>query len=142
MLSKEKLDRLMTILGDLTKEQKAILTEIVEKPMSERSLFEKLGGVDEGKFGEFMKAVAAEQENEVLEQELSPDEMEAAAGGDDFTKDGCDACALYCSKYHYRPIYAGCAATVEDGSLCNTNDACWSMAVQYSEMKDCQKAWH
>ena len=80
MLSKEKLEQLMSILGDLTDGQKAYLAEALEEQISEKELFEKLG-VDEGRFTEFMQALAAEQEGAVMGQELSADEMESAAGG-------------------------------------------------------------
>ena len=61
MLNKEKREELMGILGKLTNEQKAALTEALKKPISDRELFEKLGGVDEGKFAQYLKAVAAEK---------------------------------------------------------------------------------
>ena len=82
MLSKEKLEQLLAILGDLTEEQKAFLAEALNGPINEKELFEKLG-VDEGKFTEFMRALAAENEDAVMRQELSPDEMEAASGGEE-----------------------------------------------------------
>ena len=80
MLNKEKLEQLMAILGDLTGEQKAIVAETLKGSFDEKEIFEKLG-VDEGKFTEFMRAFAAQTEDAVLGQELSVDEMEAAAGG-------------------------------------------------------------
>lgn len=55
-----------------------------------------------------------------------------------------------CVNSFYRDIYQGgfpnCAATVEDGSWCGTNDACVSTAVHYKGMEecsfsDCSKAW-
>ena len=64
MLNKEKLEQLMAILGDLTEEQKAIVTEALNGPINEKALFEKLG-VDEGKFAEFMQALAAQTEDAV-----------------------------------------------------------------------------
>lgn len=70
----------MAILGDLTGEQKAIVAETLNGSFDEKEIFEKLG-VDEGKFTEFMRAFAAQTEDAVLGQELSVDEMEAAAGG-------------------------------------------------------------
>ena len=79
MLNKEKLEQLMAILGDLTGEQKAIVAETLKGSFDEKEIFEKLG-VDEGKFTEFMRAFAAQTEDAVLGQELSEDEMEAAAG--------------------------------------------------------------
>ncbi len=60
MLNKEKLQRLMGILGGLTEEQKAALTEAMEKPVTEEELLGKLG-VKEGGFAEFLRAVASER---------------------------------------------------------------------------------
>lgn len=80
MLNKDKLEQLMAILGELTEEQKAILTEALSGPINEKELFERLG-VDEGRFTEFIRALAAAQEDAVLGQELSTDEMDAVAGG-------------------------------------------------------------
>ena len=55
-----------------------------------------------------------------------------------------------CHISYYRDIYKGgfpnCAATVEDGSWCDKNDACTLNAIRYQEMEgcylsDCKKAW-
>ena len=153
MLNKEKLEQLMGILGDLTDGQKAYLAEALEEQISEKELFEKLG-VDEGRFTEFMQALAAEQEDAVMGQELSADEMESAAGGycNQPSESGyCRGAASEkniwnCVKGVMRYIYRGkgfpnCAATVEDGSWCNSNDACYQSSVDYIDMKDCSKAW-
>ena len=140
MLSNEKIEQLMEMLGELTQEQKAILTEALKKPVSDRELFEKLGGVDEGKLAQYLKAVAAEMEDEVLVQPLSPDELEAVSGGDQ------DDDRINCVRYSERNIYLGgfpnCAATVEDGSFCGSNDACYHSMVSYYILVECQKAWH
>lgn len=141
MLNKEKFEQLMAILGELTEEQKATLTETLEDPISDRELFKKLGDVDEGKFAQYLKAVDAEKEDEVLAQPLSPDELEAVSGGDQ------DADPANCARYFERNIYLGgfpnCAATVEDGSFCYENDACYHVSVCYWGIQegDCQKAW-
>lgn len=158
MLNKEKLEQLMAILGDLTGEQKAIVAETLKGSFDEKALFEKLG-VDEGTFAAFMQALAAQTEDAVLGQELSVDEMEAAAGGNACPQgqnvvtspvnDG-NRCSLTqqanCYHEEKRSIYNGgfpnCAATVENGSWCSTNDACHtSNAIRYAGMKDCTKAW-
>ena len=140
MLNKEKTEQLMEILGELTQEQKAILTEALKNPSSDKELFEKLGGVDEGKFAQYLKAVAAEEEDEVLAQPLSPDELEAVSGGDQ------DDDRINCVRYSERNIYLGgfpnCAATVEEGSFCDSNDACYHSMVSYYILVECQKAWH
>ena len=158
MLNKEKLEQLMAILGDLTEEQKTIVTEALNGPIDEKALFEKLG-VDEGMFAAFMQALAAQTEDAVLGQELSVDEMEAAAGGNACPQgqnvvtspvnDG-NRCSLTqqanCYHEEKRSIYSGgfpnCAATVENGSWCSTNDACHtSNAIRYTGLTDCTKAW-
>ena len=147
MLNKEKLEQLMGILGNLTDEQKVFLSETLNGPINEKELFEKLG-VDEGRFAEFMQAFAALTEDAVLGQELSADEMSAAAGG--ITHDGCSDAMNECWNNVSRMIqgmpghrgFPGCAATVEDGSMCDTNDACWVSAVIYSNMEVCSRAWH
>ena len=99
------------------------------------------------------------QEDAVLEQELSTDEMDAVAGGNACPQgqnvvtspinDG-NSCSLTqqanCFLEEHRSIYNGsfpnCAATVEDGSWCSSNDACHtSNAIRYTGMNDCSKAW-
>ena len=139
MLNEEKLEHLMGILGNLTDEQKAILTEALKNPSSDRELFEKLGGVEEDRFAQYLKAVAAEKEDEVLAQPLSPEELEAVSGGDQ------DADLKNCVRYSERNIYLGgfpnCAATVEDGSWCDSNDACYHSMVGYYILTECNKAW-
>lgn len=140
MLSNEKMEQLMEMLGELTQEQKAILTEALKNPSSDKELFEKLDGVDEGKLAQYLKAVAAKKEDEVLAQPLSPDELEAVSGGDQ------DDDRVNCVRYSERNIYLGgflnCAATVEDGSWCDSNDACYHSMVSYYILVECQKAWH
>ena len=147
MLDKKRFIEHMTILGDLTEEQKAVLTEALEKPIADKELIKKLD-VDEARFAEFMRVVAADQEEAVLQQELSPDEMAAIAGGMAGAKDGADCDypqSISCYSWEQRYIYTGsfpnCAATVEDGSFCDTNDACYTAAVWYLGKKDCAKAW-
>ena len=88
----------------------------------------------------------------ILGQELSIDELEAAAGGGRYS---CSANvskkakqepeeSRTCIQRHYRHIYEGfanCAATVEDGSYCKDNDACRDNAVIYEDMVDCYRSW-
>ena len=150
MLIKDKLEQLMAILGELTEEQKAFLTEALNGTIDEKALFEKLG-VDEDRFTEFLKAFAAQTEDSVLGQELSADEMEAVAGGQNTGSNSNDgySCSktqqANCTREEKRSIYRGafpnCAATVEDGSWCTTNDACVKVAIDYQDMNDCGKAW-
>ena len=106
-------------------------------------------------------------EDEVFDQELSIDDLDAVAGGVDAAlldvlSGSMDALASgysagfddkqdldnshLCSSYDTRRIYGGggfpnCAATVEDGSWCGTNDACLKMAVEYKDMNHCTRAW-
>ena len=140
MLNKEKMEQLMEILGELTQEQKAILTEALKNPSSDKELFEKLGGVDKAKFEKYIKAHSAEMEEEVMEQTLSLDELAQVAGGGDPSD-------VNCTIHVYgRNIYQGgfpnCASGVEDGSWCGQNDACYNISVIYKFMNDCDKAWH
>ncbi len=70
------------------------------------------------------------REDEVFDQEISLDDLDAAAAGGSI---------IYDSDWD--------ASTVEDGSFCNTNDACWSQAIDYKGIKGnqsdkCEKAWH
>ncbi|MEE1158961.1 MAG: hypothetical protein UHS51_06015 [Atopobiaceae bacterium] len=84
-------------------------------------------------------------ENEVFNQEISMDDLDAVAGGF-FSLYDTDADTSNCFDADTRPIYGGggfpnCAGTVEDGSWCGTNDACIKMAVDYKGMTDCKIAW-
>ncbi len=77
---------------------------------------------------------------EILDQEVSLDDLNAVSGGDNGPED--EGCVIQ----HRRNIYKGghfpnCAATVGDGSWCGTNDACYNDAVDYQGMHDCSKAW-
>jgi hypothetical protein len=79
-------------------------------------------------------------EEQIFKQEIADDELETVAGGKPGTGD-----PENCNNAHRRNIYGGdgfpnCAATVEDGSHCGTNDACWSLSVSYKGMKECNKA--
>ena len=148
MLNKKKFTELMKILGDLTEEQRSTLNRALEKPIDGDELLKKLGNLDSGKLAEFLKAVAAEREEAVLGQELSPDEMEAMTGGIAGVRDGADCdhpqsinCYSWETRYIYEKSFPNCAATVEDGSFCDTNDACYTVAVTYVGKKDCAKAW-
>ena len=82
-------------------------------------------------------------EEMVFAQELSDDELETVNGG---AETGC-RCAMYqCTGNNFRYIYflnrfPDCAATVEDGSWCWSNDACTLVQVTYTGMNDCSRAW-
>jgi hypothetical protein len=84
-------------------------------------------------------------EEQVFMQELDDDELEVVAGGE-----GCKAslkAGSNCVQNTIRDIYGGdgfpnCAATVEDGSWCSKNDACYNVnAIVYIGRTDCSKAW-
>ena len=88
-------------------------------------------------------------EEQIFKQEVSDDELEAAVGGRH--RPGEKGKAFWwdddpnnCTENHWRQIYSGgfpnCAASVEDGSWCGTNDACNAEAVNYQGMDDCIKA--
>ena len=94
------------------------------------------------------------KENEVFNQELSIDDLDAAAGGEYnelgkalFGAEKHDDDIENCVEDHRRQIYGGggfpnCAATVEDGSHCGTNDACYGSAIVYKGTgSSCPKAW-
>ena len=97
------------------------------------------------------------KEQEIMNQEMSQDEMETVAGGIDKCADGkFGGCFLGLGRRHScdseiyikygRPIRnpdgsMNCAATVEDGSHCGSNDACYTDEAKYFGMEDCQKAW-
>jgi hypothetical protein len=100
------------------------------------------------------------KEQEIMNQEISQDEMDTIAGGwckqcSDTVEGGeppcflgsygsnCDAgTALKNGRSLYRPDGSvNCAATVEDGSHCGSNDACYEDETVYLGMKDCIKAW-
>ena len=102
-------------------------------------------------------------EEKILSQELDDKELkevQAGFGGSwsgdwsdgSYTDGDCPFGAVKeadinnCVKEWHRDIYAGkgfanCAATVGDGSWCSSNDACYSSAIDYTNMKDCSKAW-
>ena len=81
---------------------------------------------------------------DILDQEIALDDLNAVAGG---ASSGSGDCV----NDYYRNIYGGrgfpnCAATVEDGSWCGSNDACTVDEVIYTFMEncflsDCRKAW-
>jgi hypothetical protein len=87
----------------------------------------------------------SEEEKKVFDQEVSLDELDAVAGGVSHRPGDCASCNK-CTGWVYRDIYGdngfpNCAATVESGSHCDDNDACWQLAIKYNGMNDCSKAW-
>jgi hypothetical protein len=86
-----------------------------------------------------MSKIEKLNEEQVFKQALDDDELETVAGGD---ADSDENCYQYLWRDIYRNGFPNCAATVEDGSWCSSNDACLSQSVDYENMKKCQKAWH
>lgn len=85
------------------------------------------------------------KEDAVFAQELNEDELNEVNGGKSLTNKN-----TICTEGTFRDIYDGkfpnCAATVESGSWCASNDACGSMEVDYYNMENCflancNKAW-
>ena len=95
----------------------------------------------------------------IFNQELSVADLDVVAGGDhglegqscgqgasDLMGGEEDADKENCTNHVKRLIYGGggfanCGATVESGSWCKRNDACYTNAVEYSDTKSCAKAW-
>ena len=73
------------------------------------------------------------------EKVLFSEELDTVSGGDQ------DDDLKNCVRYSERNIYLGgfpnCAATVEDGSWCDSNDACYHSMVGYYILTECNKAW-
>ena len=82
-------------------------------------------------------------EKEVFIQEVSDEELQTVAGGvDDCGWSEYTNCSTGDKRYIYSGGFPNCAATVEDGSWCGTNDACLQSDVDYQGMNDCERAWH
>ena len=137
--------------NELTAEQKAFLEQNF-RGMREKELFEKLSAlgpeVDVKAFEKSLRSIAKKTEDGVFSQNVSEEELLRTNGGrnDGGATEGCPSNASeHCIDSNFRHIYEGgfpnCAATVEDGSWCGTNDACLMVAVVYMDKKDCQKAW-
>ena len=149
-------------LSTLNEEQQQFLKENIGK-LNEQELMEKLSvlgpKLDMTAFGNCIKDMTARIRAEVFKQELSEEELEMAAGG------GLDICSkvmrlalcgmnggggdlpadYQCRNCYSRDIYRdgfpNCSATVEDGSWCSSNDACFFSSTYYENMQECHKAW-
>jgi len=82
-----------------------------------------------------------ENEDKVFGQDLSQKEMEQVSGGKMVDRDFNGECVSSHERWIQRGGFPNCAATVEDGSWCDTNDACYSSAIAYFDMRSCKKAW-
>ena len=139
----------------MTEKQKAFLEENFRK-MNDRELMQKLSEfgpeTDEAAFAEALREI----ESDVFDQSVSEEELAFASGGSSYpcgsiSEKNCEEVwreepTDNCSHNMYRDIYGGngfanCAATVEDGSFCYDNDACYRIQVKYTNRKDCWKAW-
>ena len=88
------------------------------------------------------------KEQEIMNQEMSADEMETVAGGRYLCMYAHEDshCKYRNSQMYGRPIKKpdgtfNCAYTVEDGSHCDYNDACYGEYVRYLGLTFCGKAW-
>ena len=142
----------------ITEKQKSFLEENFRK-MKEKELFEKLSelgpALDEKTFAKTIDSLSSRLEEKVFRTAVSEEELEAAVGGEypckHFAWENCGGSWRYeslsdCIHQYNRDIYGGagfanCAATVEDGSWCGINDACYLSSISYGGMKDCAKAW-
>lgn len=89
------------------------------------------------------------KEDAIFAQTINEEELENVVGGNKRKKD--PSTPDNCSNEWQRDIYGGdgfpnCGATVEDGSWCDSNDACNDLAVVYYNIdlcyvSDCHKAW-
>ena len=92
---------------------------------------------------------------DILENKLNEKELEQTSGGNNsdgsyrcqmdltytYDKDA-NNCVDAVFRWIYKPSFPNCAATVEDGSHCRDNDACYGTnAIQYRGLTDCIKAW-
>lgn len=87
----------------------------------------------------------SEKEKKVFNQEVNEEELDRVSGGF-LANENCvetDTRSIYV-RYTNDGVWSdfpNCAATVEDGSLCDTNDACMAWAVKYLDKKKCMRAW-
>ena len=89
------------------------------------------------------------QEEEVFNQKLELNELEASGGHYDYVYGKTDADEDNCVQYWHRPIYGldgnsfpNCAATVEADSNCYRNDGCHNTTVVYDGKRtECGRTW-
>ena len=156
MFTEEAIHNAMADLGELTQEQIDLLKEALsKKPLNTEELRRQLD-IDREAFDNFLITLEQNKKKNVFESEVSSEELEAVSGG----KVWCNKTVhLTCTWAHVdlaypdnckvsdrRNIYGGngfpnCAATVNDGSHCDENDACYSYAIDYQNMRECHKAW-
>lgn len=81
--------------------------------------------------------MSEKEKTDILNKQIDEAQMDDVTGGGVFTNrskwDNCMAVQQSaCVNNHYRTkSNSGCAATVEKGSFCSSNDACVMDAVEY-----------
>ena len=91
------------------------------------------------------------QEEQVFNQELSMEDLDAASGGfmdcGETSYCGNTQLDVGCNDANHRPIYGPsgnqfpfCSATVEADSMCWSNDGCRYTSVIYDGMQSCKRA--
>jgi len=140
------------ILNVLTEEQRNFLEENFRK-IGEIELFQKISEIgpalDQAAFGNVLHEMASRLKEKVMKSELSDEELSLTSGGDGcYFSDKCDNDSNNnCSRLQHRYLRdkygtINCAASVEPGSWCLSNDACFEEQVHYRNRgKNCDKAW-
>ena len=132
----------------LSEEQTSFLEENFGK-LPEKELVQKLSEIgpalDDNSFKEVIRTFVCGKEGTVFRQDVSAEELDSLSAGSDDCLGIIQTRDWDCVKGDKRDIYKNgfpnCAATVEDGSWCWTNDACYDAAVVYKGMKECHWAW-
>ena len=137
MFDKETAEEFLRQSKNLTPEKEALLKAYGSQDVSEKEMFEKLG-IEEKAYGEFLKSFPDYNERAVFNQTVSAEELAEYSGGDSGDQAGC---LIIQRRSIYYGAFPNCAATVEDGSFCDLNDACFRGAVEYYPLYDCHKAW-
>ncbi len=84
----------------------------------------------------------AGKEEAVFSQDVSMEELESASGGrNKMRKKKLNNPKNHWDIYGDDHSFPNCAATVDDGSWCASNDACIMSQILYQGMVECKKAW-
>ena len=77
--------------------------------------------------------MSEEKKNEILQEKLDAEELEAVSGGANFRSDNAKHDGPGgCSSNYYKQK---CSATVEEGSHCWRDDFCFHWSENYTELK-------